>query len=73
LAAGAAALAVCRERRAEVVILDQRLPDASGAELCPAILDTIRDNDPYTIHRVGQYELLPWNVMTGREDIDRVP
>jgi uncharacterized protein YciI len=45
-----------------------RVPD----EECPGILDTIRDNDPYTINRVGQYELLPWNVMTGREDIDRV-
>ena len=27
-----------------------RVPD----DQCPGILDTIRDNDPYTVHRVGQ-------------------
>lgn len=44
-----------------------RVPD----EQTPDILDTIRDNDPYTRARVGQYEILPWNVITGREDLDR--
>lgn len=38
----------------------------------PDILDTIRDNDPYTKARVGQYEVLQWNVATGRDDLDRL-
>ncbi len=45
-----------------------RVPD----DQVPGILDAIRDGDPYTKAGVGQYELLPWNVATGREDIDRL-
>jgi uncharacterized protein YciI len=45
-----------------------RVPD----EQVPDILDTIRDNDPYTRARVAQYELLAWNVATGKEDLDKV-
>lgn len=37
---GAEALRVCRDRKISVIILDQRLPDASGPELCPALLET---------------------------------
>ncbi len=44
-----------------------RVPD-EGAQ---ATLDRIRDDDPYWQAGVGQYELLPWNVRTGREDLDR--
>jgi uncharacterized protein YciI len=44
-----------------------RVPD----DQMPGILDTIRDNDPYTQARVAQYEVMAWNVMTGREDLDR--
>lgn len=35
-------------------------------------LDAIRDGDPYYIAGVAQYELLPWNVVTGKEDLDRL-
>ena len=45
-----------------------RVPDddVSGA------LDAIRDGDPYVTFGVAQYELLPWVVNTGREDLDRL-
>jgi uncharacterized protein YciI len=36
-----------------------------------AALNRVRDNDPYTLAGVAQYELLPWDVKTGREDLDR--
>lgn len=45
-----------------------RVPD----DQLPGVLDKIRDNDPYTKAGVGQYELLPWNVATGKDDLDRV-
>jgi uncharacterized protein YciI len=44
-----------------------RVPD-DAVELT---LDRIRDGDPYWKAGVGQYELLPWNVKTGRDDLDR--
>jgi hypothetical protein len=34
-------------------------------------MDRIRDHDPYWTAGVAQYELLGWNVKTGREDLDR--
>lgn len=46
-----------------------RLPDTAT----DADLDAIRDDDPYWQHGVAQYELLRWNVVTGRDDLDRVP
>jgi uncharacterized protein YciI len=46
-----------------------RVPD----EDAHATLDAVRDHDPYWIAGVAQYELLPWAVATGREDLDRVP
>ena len=45
-----------------------RVPD----DQMPGILDTIRDNDPYVKARVAQYEVMAWNVATGREDLDRI-
>ena len=45
-----------------------RVPD-EGAQ---AALDAIRDHDPYWISGVAQYELLMWNVMTGKDDLDRL-
>ena len=33
-------------------------------------LDTIRDEDPYVTFGVAQYELIPWEVKTGREALD---
>jgi uncharacterized protein YciI len=35
-------------------------------------LDAIRDNDPFYTAGVAQYELIPWNVVIGREDLDRL-
>ena len=32
-------LALCKHKQVDVVLLDQRLPDGTGAELCPKILD----------------------------------
>jgi uncharacterized protein YciI len=37
-----------------------------------AALLAIRDGDPYTKAGVAQYELLGWNVQTGKEDLDRI-
>jgi uncharacterized protein YciI len=45
-----------------------RVPDEKATEA----LNEVRDNDPYTKAGVGQYELLPWAVATGREDLDRL-
>ncbi len=33
-------------------------------------LDRIRDEDPFTVAGVAQYELLPWNPVIGREGLD---
>ncbi len=44
-----------------------RVPDDAVDET----LNAVRDNDPYTLAGVAQYELLPWDVKTGREDLDR--
>ncbi len=35
-------------------------------------LDRIRDEDPFTKENLVQYELLLWNVMGGREDLDKI-
>jgi uncharacterized protein YciI len=45
-----------------------RVPDADTTEP----LDRIRDGDPFTKHRIAQYELVKWDVKTGREDLDRI-
>ena len=44
-----------------------RVPD----DAVEASLDAVRDGDPYWKAGVGQYELLAWNVRTGRDDLDR--
>jgi len=44
-----------------------RVPDDN----VEAALDAVRDGDPYWKAGVGQYELLAWNVRTGRDDLDR--
>jgi uncharacterized protein YciI len=44
-----------------------RVPDDAVDET----LNGVRDHDPYTLAGVGQYELLPWDVKTGRADLDR--
>jgi uncharacterized protein YciI len=45
-----------------------RVPDANAHE----VLDQIRDDDPFTKHKIAQYELLPWTVKTGAEDLDKL-
>lgn len=44
-----------------------RVPD----DAAEAAMDRVRDGDPYWQAGVAQYELLAWNVKTGREDLDR--
>jgi len=44
-----------------------RVPD----DAVEPTLDAVRNGDPYWQAGVAQYELLAWNVRTGREDLDR--
>jgi uncharacterized protein YciI len=45
-----------------------RVPDDNPR----AALDAVRDNDPFYQAGVAQYELIPWNVVIGKEDLDRL-
>jgi uncharacterized protein YciI len=45
-----------------------RVPDEGSA----AALDAIRDGDPFTVHGMAQYELLPWSPVIGKEDLDKL-
>jgi uncharacterized protein YciI len=45
-----------------------RVPDADALRA----LDAVRDGDPYVATGVAQYELIPWAVNTGREDLDKI-
>lgn len=47
-------------------VLLLRVPDDSVA----SALDRIRDEDPFTVAGVAQYELLPWIPVIGREALD---
>lgn len=49
---GADGLAICSQRKVEIVLLDQKLPDAEGVSLCPAIL---QQNDQTKIIFVTAY------------------
>ena len=44
------------------------MPDEGSA----AALDAIRDGDPFTVHGMAQYELLPWSPVIGKEDLDKL-
>jgi uncharacterized protein YciI len=35
-------------------------------------LDKIRDEDPYVTFGMAQYELIPWKVGIGKEDLDGI-
>lgn len=37
-----------------------------------ACLDRVRDGDPYVTFGLAQYELIPWAVNIGREELDRL-
>jgi len=45
-----------------------RVPD----DRVDAALDDIRDNDPYIKAGVVQYELLGWNPVIGRDNLDKL-
>lgn len=45
-----------------------RVPDDTAR----VALDAIRDHDPYYTAGVAQYELIPWNVTIGKEDLDKL-
>ena len=45
-----------------------RVPDDNPR----AALDRVRDQDPFYSAGVAQYELIPWNVVIGRDDLDRL-
>jgi uncharacterized protein YciI len=45
-----------------------RVPDDNPR----AALDAVRDNDPYYHAGVAQYELNAWNVVIGKEDLDKI-
>ncbi len=46
-----------------------RVPD----DAVDATLFRVRDNDPYVREGLAQYELLPWNPVNGRDNLDRIP
>jgi uncharacterized protein YciI len=35
-------------------------------------LDQVRDGDPYVTFGLAQYEMIPWNVGVGKEDLDTI-
>jgi uncharacterized protein YciI len=35
-------------------------------------LDAVRDHDPFYTQGLAQYELIPWNVVIGKDDLDRL-
>ncbi|MFN8060637.1 MAG: YciI family protein [Vicinamibacterales bacterium] len=45
-----------------------RVPDEAPL----AALDRIRDNDPFVLAGVVQYEVLPWKPVLGADDLDRL-
>lgn len=45
-----------------------RVSDEDGT----AALDRIRDEDPFTREGCAQYELLAWNPVIGKDDLDRL-
>ncbi len=45
-----------------------RVPDDDTG----AALDRVRDGDPFTHRALAQYELIPWHVVIGKEDLDKL-
>ena len=55
-----------RSSRASAAASCSASPMAPGAELL-----ALRDQDPYVKGGVAQWELLPWNPVNGKENLDR--
>jgi uncharacterized protein YciI len=53
-------------RTGGIVLLNVPDDDVTSA------LDRIRDGDPYVTFGMAQYELIPWNVGIGKEDLDNI-
>jgi uncharacterized protein YciI len=49
-------------------ILLLQVPDD---DVVPA-LDRVREGDPYVTFGLAQYELIPWNVGIGKDDLDKI-
>ncbi|SFN13980.1 Uncharacterized conserved protein YciI, contains a putative active-site phosphohistidine [Formivibrio citricus] len=45
-----------------------RVPD----DAVDVTLDSVRDNDPYILANVAQYELLPWAPTIGKDALDQL-
>lgn len=45
-----------------------RVPDENPQ----AALDAVRDNDPYYQAGVAQYELILWNLLIGKDELDSI-
>ncbi len=45
-----------------------RVPDDNAQQH----LTSLRDGDPFYKKNVANYELIPWNVMIGKEDLDKL-
>lgn len=46
-----------------------RVPEGGNVA---AVLDAVRDGDPFSINGIAQYELLPWDPGIGREGLDAI-
>ena len=53
-------------RTGGILLLNVPDDDVVGA------LDRVRDEDPYVTFGLAQYELIPWNVGIGKEDLDKI-
>ena len=53
-------------RTGGILLLNVADDDVVGA------LDKIRDEDPYVTFGMAQYELIPWAVGIGKEDLDKL-
>ena len=53
-------------RSGGMLLLNVPDDDVAGA------LDRVRDGDPYVTSGMAQYEMIPWAVGIGKEDLDRI-
>jgi uncharacterized protein YciI len=53
-------------RSGGILLLNVPDDDVTGS------LDRVRDGDPYVTFGLAQYELIPWNVGLGKDDLDKL-